>query len=121
VSGSVLVTLSVLAALLLVTDPFSGASTPPPREIVLEARDLAFGASNPTLEARPGERLRLVVRNTDPGILHSVSLPGLATGIHHIPWGEEVVLDVTMLEAGTFEYVCPQHAPKMKGKIVIRP
>jgi len=97
----------------------SATSVIEPREILLEARDLAFGGDNPTLEFRPGERVRLIVRNTDTGVLHSIRLPGIDDRVHHVRWGEQVVIEFTAPEAGDFEYTCPQHAPKMRGKIVI--
>ena len=89
------------------------------REIVLEARDLAFGDANPTLSFKPGERIRLIVRNSDIGVLHSIRLPGIDDTLRHIPWDEEVVIEFTAPEEGAFEYVCPQHAPKMQGRIRI--
>jgi len=90
------------------------------REIVLEARDFAFGGSNPTLSFRPGERIRLIVRNTEVGVLHSIRLPGIDDTIRHIPWNEEVSIEFTAPEEGAFEYICPQHAPKMQGRIRIQ-
>ena len=89
------------------------------REIVLEARDLAFGDANPTLAFKPGERIRLIVRNSDIGVLHSIRLPGIDDTLRHIPWDEQVVIEFTAPEEGTFEYICPQHAPKMQGRIRI--
>ena len=100
----------------------SGASigeTQAVREVVLEARDVAFNADNPTIEARPGERLRIVVRNTDPGILHSIQLPGIDDRLRHVQWGEQIAFEFTAPEDGAFEYTCPQHEPKMRGKIRI--
>jgi len=89
------------------------------REIVLEARDLAFGDANPTLSFEPGERIRLIVRNSDIGVLHSIRLPGIDDAVRHIPWGEQIVIEFTAPEEGVFEYICPQHAPKMQGRIRI--
>ncbi len=89
------------------------------REIVLEARDLAFGDANPTLSFKPGEKIRLIVRNTDIGVLHSIRLPGIDDTLRHVPWDEEIVIEFTAPEEGAFEYVCPQHAPKMQGRIRI--
>ena len=45
------------------------------REIHLVAKDMTFyvdgqNAPNPTLHARPGERIRIVLRNTDVGMSH---------------------------------------------------
>ena len=117
--GSLLATILSLVAMLLLADPFSGAAERPVREIVLEARDLAFGGNNPTLAARPGERIRLVVKNTDPGIIHSISLPGIDPQVRSVRWGEEVVLEFTAPQSGTYDYVCPQHAPQMAGRLVV--
>jgi plastocyanin len=99
----------------------SATAASEPREIVLEARDLAFDGDNPTLEFRAGERVRLVVRNTDTGVLHSIRLPGIDDRVYHVRWGEQVEIEFTAPEAGGFEYTCPQHAPKMSGRIVIKP
>jgi plastocyanin len=96
-----------------------GESAEPIREIVLDARDAAFGGDNPTLHLQAGERVRFVVRNTDSGVMHSITIPGLDSEVRHIAWGEEVVFEVTVPEGGSFSYVCPQHAPKMQGKIVV--
>ena len=89
------------------------------REIVLQARDLAFGEANPTLSFKPGERIRLIVRNTDIGVLHSIRLPGIDDTLRHIPWDQEIVIEFTAPKEGAFEYICPQHAPKMQGRIRI--
>ena len=88
------------------------------REIFLEVRDLSFDG-NPTLAFEPGERIRLVVRNNDIGVLHSIRLPGIDDTVRHIPWDEQVVIEFTAPDEGAFEYVCPQHAPKMQGHIRI--
>ena len=94
-------------------------ASPAVREIVLDAREATFGADNPTLRLEPGERVRFVVRNTDPGVLHSITLPGIDEKVRFVRWGEEIAFEVTVPEQGTFDYVCPQHAPQMQGKIVI--
>jgi len=91
------------------------------REIHLEAREVAFGGDNPTLSLQPGERVRFVVRNTDPGVLHSISIPGVDDTVRHVRWGETIRFEITVPQQGEFEYVCPQHAPDMKGRIVIDP
>ncbi len=88
------------------------------REIVIEIRDLTFDG-NPTLSFEPGERIRLIVRNNDIGVLHSIRLPGIDDTLRHIRWEEQAVIEFTAPEAGAFEYICPQHAPKMQGRIRI--
>lgn len=119
--GMVFTVVLTLIGISLFANPFwsTGASPAEVREIVLEARDLAFDGDNPTLLAEPGERVRLVVRNNDPGILHSISLPGIDSEVRHIKWGEEIAFEITIPDGGTWEYVCPQHMPKMKGRIEV--
>jgi plastocyanin len=97
----------------------SGESAEPIREIVLDARDAAFDQDNPTLRLQAGERVRFVVRNTDPGVVHAITIPGLDSQVRTIAWGEQVTFEVTVPPGGTFQYVCPQHAPKMQGTIVV--
>jgi plastocyanin len=118
--GTLLTLIGALLVLLVFANPSqTGADETPPREIVMEARDLAFDGENPTIHAEPGERIRLVVTNTDPGVLHSISIPGIDSKVRHIKYGETVSFEITVPGAGTYEYTCPQHAPKMRGKIVI--
>lgn len=97
------------------------AEEAPARVIVLSARNLAFSDTNPTLELRAGERVRLVIRNIDPGITHSFAIPGLRQANRKLSFGEELTVDVTADQIGEFEYTCPRHMPTMKGKIVVRP
>ena len=118
--GSLLAALATLILAEIVADPFSDAApVDPVRVIELTARDVAFGGTNPTITASPGERVLLRIRNTDPGILHSITLPGIDSKVRHIAPGKTVEFEVTMPQAGSFEYVCPQHEPKMKGRIVV--
>jgi plastocyanin len=116
--GSTLLGLFTLFFLAWLVTPTGGAG-PEVHEIVLEARDLAFERDNPTLRLEPGSRVRLVVRNTDPGVLHSITLPGIDDRVRHVESGQETVIEFRVPREGSFDYVCPQHAPKMQGRIVV--
>ncbi len=117
-------TLAIVVALVLLalggTAP-SGRTAGPVREIVLDARDVAFNEINPPIVLRPGERVRFVVRNGDPGVLHSISLPGIDSTVRDVLPGQKISFEVTVPDAGRFEYVCPQHMPRMRGSIEVRP
>ncbi|MCZ6673723.1 MAG: cupredoxin domain-containing protein [Verrucomicrobia bacterium] len=97
----------------------SNRSEPPVRVIVLEARDLRFDGTNPTLHAKVNERLRIVVRNFDMGVTHAVSIPALDTGNITIRAGQTGSIDVTFRQAGEYAYVCSHHMPSMQGKIIV--
>jgi plastocyanin len=112
---------ALFVASLALSRSLSSAPGEVTREVVLEARELAFGGNNPTLRFRPGERVRFVVRNSDTGVLHSITLPGIDPEVRHVRWGEALAFEVTMPQPGTWEYVCPQHLPKMKGRIEVGP
>ena len=54
-------------------------------------------------------------------VLHSITIPGIDSEVRHVMWGEEIAVEFVVPESGSFEYVCPRHAPKMKGRIVVTP
>jgi len=119
VGGTTLGAFAIAVVLALGGSARSRSESEPVREIVLSARDVAFNEVNPTLALRPGERVRFVVRNDDPGVLHSITLPGIDSRVHFVRSGEEVAFEVTVPEGGRFEYTCPQHLPKMRGRIEV--
>ena len=96
-------------------------------EVVLVAREMAFyrdgdfDTPNPPLLFEAGSRVRLVLRNEDPGMKHNFAVPSwdLATrelhgqGVAHV---EFVVPDAKGLQA----YECTPHARMMRGTIEIR-
>ncbi len=114
------VALVAAALTLAMTQARRDEASGPVREIVLLAKGTAFGDGNPTLETRVGERLRVIVKNVDPGVVHAISVPGLAPAVQDVAAGEVVVIELTPTTPGIYEYVCPLHCPLMKGKLVVR-
>jgi plastocyanin len=104
----------------------SGTAGAPTREIVMVARNMAFyidgdPTPNPALRLRAGEKVRLVLRNADPGVTHNFAVAewGLATrDLHGEGTGqlEFLVPDVP----GPREYQCTPHAAMMRGTIDVR-
>lgn len=104
--------------------PGCGTHPGPTREVVLEARGMSFvqpGAPetpNPVISLRAGERVRLVVRNEAPGLLHDIEIPDWGIAVEPARAGES--RDVTFIvpdEPGPHEYRCRPHAEMMHGII----
>lgn len=92
-------------------------------EVVLVAQGLKFNGTNPPLEVRRGDRLRLVVRNAEPaGIPHDVIISGPG-GLRSKPIvpGETQVLTFKPSQAGVYHYSCSLHPGLMDGRLIVRP
>jgi plastocyanin len=97
------------------------------REVTLVAKDMAFylegdsTRANPVIEARAGERLRVILKNRDRGMTHDFVVPSLRAATDVIKWNEddEVMFEVPS-QPGTYEYVCQPHLLMMKGTLVVK-
>jgi len=69
-----------------------------PREIVVVARGMTFtlaqrpDAPNPVIRLRAGERVKLVLRNEAPGLLHDLTIPAWNVQLTQIRAGESSAL-----------------------------
>lgn len=100
----------------------------PTREITLVARGMTFmlaGESeepNPTISLRSGERVRLILHNEAPGLLHDVAIPAWDVAVEQIRAGERAETVFVVPEApGQYEYRCRPHAEMMRGVIDVQP
>jgi len=98
---------------------------PAPREVTLVTRGMAFflengNQPNPTLTFKAGERVRIVVRNEDRGILHNLTVPSVKAEFAPIGWNQsaDVVFEVPETP-GTYEYWCRPHMMMMRGTIQV--
>jgi plastocyanin len=95
------------------------------REIVLEVRGMAFymdgaGAANPVVRARPGELLRVTVRNSDAGLVHDFAVADLGVVLRPVQGGATgSVVFRAPREGGTYLYVCQPHAQMMRGRLEV--
>lgn len=109
------------AAAILPRSALSGAARA--REIRLVVRDMTYyaegGASpNPTLLVRRGERVRVILRNEDPGMTHDFTIPGWGAASRQVvSRGETAVEFRAPAQAGEQMYVCTPHGQMMRGTI----
>jgi plastocyanin len=95
-----------------------------PREITLVARDMAFyvdggrNGPNPVIEVKPGETIRIVLKNRDRGMTHDFFVPAVDAATSALDWNEEDEITFEApKERGTYEYVCRPHLLMMKGTL----
>jgi plastocyanin len=73
---------------------------------------------NPLLPMRAGERVRVVLRNEAPGLLHDFAIPAWNVQIQQIRAGEQAEVTFAVPRTpGRFEYRCRPHSAMMSGFI----
>jgi len=111
------------ASVALTTAAFSARTEV--REITLVARGMAFyvdgqATANPVVRVRPGERVRITVRNVTAGILHDLAIDSLNVATGPLNTGEVGSLDFTVPDRpGSYEYHCRPHALMMRGTLAV--
>ena len=100
---------------------------PAPREVTLVARGMAFylengDQPNPTLTFKPGDRVRIVLRNEDRGFQHNFVMPSVRKAeFQPIGWNQTADVVLTVPEApGIYEYWCRPHMMMMRGQIIVQ-
>lgn len=77
-------------------------------------------APNPTVRVRAGERVRVVLRNEDPGMTHDVGIAMWRTRTAGVEAGGEARVEFTAPDGpGEAEYACTPHGQVMRGRIVV--
>jgi len=95
------------------------------REVTLVARGMAFyleddTTPNPTIRARPGETIRLVLSNETPGVLHDLALAQLGVSIAPVKAGSIGSISLRLPSGpGAYDYVCRPHAQMMRGRLLV--
>ncbi|MBI4476531.1 MAG: cupredoxin domain-containing protein [Acidobacteria bacterium] len=114
----------VLAAA-IVTLPLLATARQEPREIGLVARQMAFyldedTAPNPVIRLKPGERVRLTLKNEDKGVLHDFTIRdlGVATATLKTSETASVVFEVPRRTAN-YRYACRPHSKMMAGDVAV--
>ena len=115
---------AAVAAVIVVASLLPVMTSAPSREVTLMARGMAFyleddpETPNPTIEVTAGERVRVVLKNEDRGMVHDFAVPALNTGMDLLRWNEEGEVTIAVpSRPGTYEYVCNPHRLMMQGVI----
>lgn len=101
-------------------------AAPEAREVRLVARDMAFylpggDLPNPTLRLAAGERVRIVLENDDPGMMHDLVAQGLGVATPLIERGGTAGVELRVPGTpGTHEYLCSLHPVLMRGLVEVR-
>jgi plastocyanin len=75
---------------------------------------------NPTLHFRAGERVRVVLRNEAPGLLHDFEIRAWNVRIEQLRAGETGEVTFTVPDRpGRDEYRCRPHAELMHGSVEV--
>jgi plastocyanin len=101
------------------------AARPPVREIQLVAKGMTFyldggDEPNPTIRTRPGERVKLVLRNVDTGLSHDFAVRSWSIGTRLLEGKGEDAIEFTVPETrGSHQYSCTPHSAMMRGIIEV--
>lgn len=101
-------------------------SSPAAREIRVVVRDMSFyvdgqDGPNPTLYAQPGDRIRLVLLNTEPGMSHNFTVGSWNVATRLLNGKGEDAVEFRVPDArGSYVYSCSPHGQVMRGLIVVR-
>ena len=87
--------------------------------VVVVAKDMKFNQTNPTIYIRPGTKIRLILRNEDPGMRHDLVLEALGLETPILKKGESAILEFVVEDEGLFEYICSLHPVLMRGILMV--
>jgi plastocyanin len=95
------------------------------RVIHLVARDMTFYADgqsepNPTIYTRVGERIRIVLNNTDSGMSHDFAIRSWRVTTNLLKGKGKDSVEFTVPAArGSYTYTCTPHAEMMSGTLIV--
>jgi len=91
------------------------------RVIELEIKDMVFGNNNPDIYLLPGETVRFVITNLDPGMTHEFKIRGTDIKTRALEFGEQdSIIFQTPETENDLMYICSWHALSMRGNLFVR-
>ena len=122
--GGIIIAVAALLATLL--PMLASTSRDDVREIRVVTRDMSFYVDgqtepNPTITLSAGQRVKLILRNEDPGMSHDFAVKAWSIGTKLLEdRGEQDSITFTVPESrGTATYHCTPHAKMMSGTLRI--
>jgi len=98
---------------------------PAVHEIRVVVRDMSYHLGdepeiNPPLRVRAGERVRIILTNTEAGMAHDFVIPDWKVATRLVKGkGSETVEFTAPASAGAYTYNCTPHAATMRGTIAV--
>jgi len=98
------------------------------REITMVAKNMVFnvpslessGEANPTITLKRGQKITIILRNDDAGMLHDLLIEGLDVRLEAVSFGETTRLTFTVpREPGKYVYLCSFHPTRMRGVFIV--
>ena len=130
--------IALLSALMIVLIGATGVVFPSmarggaDREITIVAKNMVFviesttqsssgsAQTNPTITVKAGQKITIVFRNDDPGMLHDFVIEGLDIQVEMVSCGESTRLTFTApRQPGTYDYLCSFHPRSMRGEFIV--
>ena len=117
------IVISVAALVISLLPMIASSDLDSVREVRLTVRDMTYyldGGSepNPTLVFRAGERVRVILKNDDPGMDHDFTVPTWEVKTKLLEGrGEAKVVIKVPKKRGDQAYICTPHAKMMRGTI----
>lgn len=126
--------IGLLSALMIVAVSTTGAvlasmaQNAVSREITMVAKNMVFsvqssetsGEANPTITVKRGQKITIILRNDDAGMLHDLLIEGLDVRLEAVSCGERTRLTFTApREPGKYVYLCSFHPTRMRGVFIV--
>ena len=87
------------------------------RTIVVTAKDMVYDQTE--IRVAPGEWVRLILRNEDPGMKHDLVIEGLGVRTTIIKTGERTEVIFQVPAQGSFTFLCSLHPVTMRGLLIV--
>jgi plastocyanin len=117
---------AVSVALCLTGNGGCNTASRTPRDVVVVGKGMTFvvegdaSTPNPVIQLRAGERVRLVLKNEAPGLLHDFQIPAWRVQTEQIRAGQTAEVSFTVPAAlGRYQYLCRPHSELMHGFIEV--